>query len=357
MMMKTNQTNCKSTTFLRFLIYSYRILGTTFGGISFDGEGNLIKSPFWLYYGWFGCIIYFFSMMFFVLDSLHQQIFEQLDKYNNGRSVYYMVVVIWPIVGSSMISSIVYTNQKFGFKIFKIFIKYSLTKFKKLKLVKMVLIVYFMVWLITFVVQSSIYNDERVIINSFANNFVMMPLFTSIMSVSWMVSIGFSENMKIVRQYLNKNMRSIQLTEVNKFLLTNYKNIKKIDEYLAFSNIISTVQVVLCVMSSVYVCIFARRIRFLISLIEFNIPLQTVQYITFILNCFFLGKLSKETEKLLNHLDNLNININDDQLFKAFILLRTSVDKVKCGFTIGGFAPWNMLTLLQVTSCYSLIIL
>ena len=295
--------------------------------------------------------------MFFVLALLHQQVFEQMNKYNNERSVYYVIVVIWPIIGSSMISSIVYTNQKFGFKIFNIFIKYSLTKFKKLKLVKMVLIVYFMVWLITFVVHSSVYSDGYIIINSFASNFVMMPLFTSVISVSWMVSIGFSENIKIVRKYLNKNMQVIRLTEVNKFVLTNYKNIKKIDEYLAFSNIIAAIGIVLGVMSTVYACIFAKRIRFLINLVEFNMPYQTVQYISFILNCFFLGKLSKETEKLLNHLDNLNININDDQLFKAFILLKTSVDKVKCGFTIGGFAPWNMLTLLQVTSCYSLIIL
>ena len=44
-----------------------------------------------------------------------------------------------------------------------------------------------------------------------------------------MVSIDFSENIKIVRKYLNKNMLSIELTQANKFVLTNYKNIKKIN--------------------------------------------------------------------------------------------------------------------------------
>ena len=279
-MMKTNQTDCKFTTFLRLLIYFYRILGTTFGGISLDKKGNLIKSSFWLYYGWFGCMIYFGLMALSVLTSLNQQTFEQLNKDKSGRSVYYMIVVIWPIIGSLMISSIVYTNQKFGFEMFDIFTKYSSTKFRKLKPVKMILVVFSIYWIITFVVQSSVYGDGR-IYTSFISNFVLMPSFTSIVSVSWMVSIGFSENMKIVRKYLNKNMTTIQLTEMNKFVLTNYKNMKKIDEYLIFSNIYAATGIVLSVMSTVYVWIFAR-IKFLMSLLELNVQFQTVQYISFV---------------------------------------------------------------------------
>ena len=135
--MKTKQTNCR-LTFLRVLIYFCRISGITFGGISLDDKGNLIKSPFWLYYGWFGCIIYF-SLTAFIVASMHDQILEQMNKDQNGMFLYYIIVVIWPIMVSTMIISIVYINQKFGFKIFDIFIKYSLTKFKKLKFLKIIL--------------------------------------------------------------------------------------------------------------------------------------------------------------------------------------------------------------------------
>ena len=141
-MIRTNQINHKSTTFLRILIYFYRILGITFGGTSFDKNGYLINSPFWLYYGWFGCFVYFCLMVFFVISSMNQQTVEQLKKINNGTFLYYMIVVIWPIIGSLMISSIVYTNQKFGFEMFDIFTKYSSTKFRKLKPVKMILVVF-----------------------------------------------------------------------------------------------------------------------------------------------------------------------------------------------------------------------
>ena len=60
----------------------------------------------------------------------------------------------------------------------------------------------------------------------------------------------------------------------------------------------------------------------------------------------------EETSKLLNDLDNLNINVNDDLVVRALILFRTTINKNKCGFTIGGFAPWNKLTLLQVNVSY-----
>ena len=285
--------------------------------------------------------------------SIHYQIFEELNKDHKGTFLYYMILVIWPIMGFTSVISIVYINQKFGFKILDIIVKYSLTKFKKLKLVKMILFVFWIVWVITFIIQSSVYGDGQRILSSFINNLVLMPLFTSLISVSWMVSIGFSENIKIVRKYFNKNMLSIELTQANKYMLINYKNINKIDQYLAFSYIMATTGIVLGVMSTVYMWIFASKIKLLNEILEFNIAFQILQFISFILNCFFLEKPSKETQKLSNHLDNLNININDDTLFKALILFRTSVDKVKCQFTIGGFAPWNMLTLLQVNS-YSL---
>ena len=346
-MMKTNETDCR-LTFLRVLIYFYRILGITFGGISLDEKGNLVKSPFWLYYGWFGCITYI-SLTAFIVASMHHQIFEQLNKDQNGTFLYYMILVIWPIIGFTSVISIVYVNQKFGFKIFDIFIKCSLTKFKKLKLWKNILCAFSMVLVIIFVVQSSVYGDIQHILSSFFNNIVLKPLFTSLISVSWMVSIGFSENIKIVRKYLSKNMSSIELTQAKKLVLINYKNIKKIDQYLAFNYIMTATGTVLGVMSAIYIWIFANKAKFLTNFLESNISMEILQFIILILTCFFLEKCSKETQKLFNHLDNININVNDDQLFKALILFRISIDKAECRFTIGGFAPWNKLTLLQVT--------
>ena len=101
-------------------------------------------------------------------------------------------------------------------------------------------------------------------------------------------------------------------------------------------------------MTLVYLWFFANKVKFIYDLMIFNLPNTTLQVINLILNCFFNSKIFKETQNLLNDLDNLKINVYDDSVFKALILLRMSVNKAKCGFTIGGFAPWNNLTLLQV---------
>ena len=41
--------------FLNFVLWFYRFIGVSFGGISLDKRGTMIKSRFWYYYGWFGC--------------------------------------------------------------------------------------------------------------------------------------------------------------------------------------------------------------------------------------------------------------------------------------------------------------
>ena len=200
-----NQTNYKSTTFLRVLIYFYRIFGITFGGVSLDEKDNLTKSRFWFYYGWFGCLIYFISIMLLIFISLSQQTFAQLDQ-DFGRLQYYIIAIIWPVLGFTIVGFIVYINQKYGFKILSIFVEFSLGRFKALKPVKVILFVLPVIWIITFVVQSCVYRDTRHIIASFVNNLLLLPLFISIISVSWIISIGFSENIKFARKFLNKNM-------------------------------------------------------------------------------------------------------------------------------------------------------
>ena len=168
-----------------------------------------------------------------------------------------------------------------------------------------------------------------------------------------MISVGFSENIRIVRNYLTNNIMSIgtyQLTHANRLLLINYKSIEKIDHLLALAFIFSAIGIMMTIMSLVYLGLFANKTPYATFLITFSLLNIILQVVNLIFNCFFNGKIFEETQKLLSDLDNLNISINDDQLLKALIKLRMSVHKVKCGFTIGGFAPWNKLILLQVTS-------
>ena len=337
--------------FLIFVIIYYRVLLVSFGGISWDQNGNIIKSKFWNIFGWFGCCWHLSSVIFSVIALL---IHEQFKHLNEAISKFWIILIIWSFIALSLVNIIIFIIQKFGLKIIKIFMKYSLTEFEKLKPLITIWVLCFILYLLIFITQSAVYRDAQLIFSSFGTNLILIPVLNSISFVLWMVSTGYNENIKIVRKYLIKNamtIRAHQLTHVNKFLLINYKSIKTIDQYLAFAFIFAAIAIVMSIMSLVYLWLFANKVKFIYNMIIFNLPNLTLQLVSLILNCFFNGKIFEETQNLLNDLDNLNINVYDNSLFKALILLRMSVNKTKCGFTIGGFAPWNKFTLLQVISC------
>lgn len=131
--------------------------------------------------------------------------------------------------------------------------------------------------------------------------------------------------------------------------MINYEIINNIDNFLSFGFTTSAIGIVLSMMSTVYFALFAYKLNYLNDVLAFTLAYHLQQLTQLILNCFINGQVHEQTIGFLSDLDNININVNDDQLFKALILLRTSISTNKRGFTIGGFAQWNNLTLLQVT--------
>ena len=124
----------------------------------------------------------------------------------------------------------------------------------------------------------------------------------------------------------------------------NFIKIRKISYYLSFGFITLTVEIILSICTLIYMyVIFTSNLVFLRGL-SFSINL----IVLLTLNCIINGKVIEETIKLLNDLDNLNINVKIDEFYHDLILLKTSIENLKCGFSIGGFASWNKLTLLQV---------
>ena len=234
----------------------------------------------------------------------------------------------------------------------KIFIEHSTTKFTNFTRIKIIWILHLVIPALILTVQSIIFADSFFyLIFAFINNLMLVPLYYSISFISWIVSTNFTENIQIVKEYLNQNstfMKYNHLNEANNFVTIDYKKINKIDNYLSSVFIISAIGVVCSIMLSVYFAFFADKFDFRDELIAFDLISQIIQLIQLLINCFINGKVYNESSKLLNYLDNLNINVNDDKLFKTLIEFKTSVQKTKCGFTIGGFAPWNSLTLLKV---------
>ena len=332
--------------FLRFVINFYRIFGITFGGIALDKNGNIIKSKFWHNFGWLGFGLYSIPMAYFIIASLSFKNLKAIDS-----SLFMIINITWYITSLSMISSTLIIHHKYGFKISKIFIEHSLTKFTKLKLVKFIWISHNLITALIFILQTAFFPTASHISISFISNIMLIPLYNSVSFISWIISTNFTENIKIIRKYLIANATSMKinnLIQANNFMLINYKIINKIDKFLAFGFTTSAIAIVLNIMSSMFFALFVYKLNLLNELLVYNLVFQLQQSVQLILNCFINGKVYKETTKLLNDLDNLNINVNDNLIVRALILFRTSINKNQCGFTIGGFTPWNNLTLLQV---------
>lgn len=158
--------------FLSFVICFYRFIGISFGGIALDQNGDIIKSQFWYYFGWFGCCMYTVLLLFFIISS-----FTQYDYIINKVNLYKILTILWLYTFTSMIGSIIIINQKYGLKIIKIVLKYSLTKFHKLKSITIIWIIHLLICSLITICLLFFYSKPSHILFAVLNNLFLYPLF------------------------------------------------------------------------------------------------------------------------------------------------------------------------------------
>lgn len=332
--------------FLNFVLWFYRIIGVSFGGISLDERGTMIKSKFWCYYGWFGCCFHIIISLSITVITNTSGAFE--DLWNSKFIIIKLLMFVTRILLGIMFISISLIIQKYGFKIMNILIKYSLKKFKRLKTIAIIWSIHLVMIFIVFTLAFSSRKNFVGFFISYYFEIILIPFMYLISFISWMISINFTENIKIVRKQLNDNdgkfVTANLLLESNNLIFVNFRKIQQINHYLNIGFINLVIGIIMSIFALVYSLIsFTSRIVFFRAL-----PFSIEVSILLILNCLINGKILEETSKLICVLDNFTINVNNTQLYQSLISLRTSINKMKCGFTIGGFAPWSKLTLLQV---------
>lgn len=128
------------------------------------------------------------------------------------------------------------------------------------------------------------------------------------------------------------------------FIHFSLTKIQQINHYLNIGFINLVIGIIISIFTLVYSLVsFTSYILFFRAL-----PFSIGVSILLILNCLINGKVLEETSKLIYVLDNIQININNTQLYESLISLKTSINRIKCGFTIGGLTQWSKLTLLKV---------
>ena len=205
----------------------------------------------------------------------------------------------------------------------------------KLKLIAIIWFVDAIVCLSTFSVAFCI--DLLNFITSYSFCIVFSALHYSIPFSSWMVSMNFTENIKMVRNLIAHNndkfMTANFLNKANEFMTINYRKIHKVNQYLAFGFITSSIGIIIRMLQFVYMAVV-----FLKHFLTHSPVFYAIFSIQFILNCFINGIIHDETQRLINDLDEININVIDSELYRSLISLKISIQESKSRFTVGGFA-------------------
>ena len=327
------------SNFLNFVIWFYRMNGITFGGICLDDQ-RIIKSKFWYYFGYFGCCLHItlsliITALIFYMSSLTSK---------NSTAIVKIMWLFRQLIKPVMTIFISIAIQKHGFQIINILMKYSLTKFNKLKTIAIIWCIHLVMSIFIFALGVWPNFNLFGFIISYYHDIILISLMCSISFMSWIVSVNFTENIKIIKKRLNNNFITANLLEEAKLITIYFENIKKIDQLLTMGFISLAVGIICIILQFVHLLIvFSETSLFLVIL-----PFQLYLIILIILNCIINSNVMEEALKLHSALDNIKINVNNDQLYESLISLKTSIYKLGCGFSIGGFAPWNKLTLLNV---------
>ena len=206
--------------FLIYAIYFYRFLGISFGGISINEDGNIIKSSFWYHFRWLGFVVYSILITFFLIYASNNILYQSI-----GLTIYWLTNIMCYITNVIMVYSNLFINYKYGFKIIKMFLKTSLTKYSNLKLIKIIWIVHLVILVLTFIFQSLLFPDAVDILYAFCQSLLLMPLYYLLSFISWVVSMNFTENIKIIRVYLNHSdaLKKINyLNDINNYMFITY---------------------------------------------------------------------------------------------------------------------------------------
>ena len=153
-----------------------------------------------------------------------------------------------------------------------------------------------------------------------------------------------ADNIKFIRKRFNNNFITANLLNEAKLITIYFEKIEKIDKLLTMGFISLTVGIIYITLQFVHILVnFPKNVLF-----RGILPFQLYLIILLILNCIINSNVMEETLKLHSALDNIKINVNNDQLYESLTSLKISIYKLGCRFSIGGFAPWNKLTLLNV---------
>jgi hypothetical protein len=197
----------KCPLIIKIYLWYYRLLQTTFGGLTIDSNGDLVNNKYLKYYGFIvGLLITATEILGLYLVIKSNLVVE---IYNSGYILTYYLSIIFSVIEKIRVSANLWFLQFNGIEFFEIFYRYKIERRKNLYLLFTIWISHILIPIIFGLYE--IFFTHELGTNSllsliFFQEFCSFSVAWSVPFLMWNISIHAYENLVNMKQILIKTI-------------------------------------------------------------------------------------------------------------------------------------------------------
>jgi hypothetical protein len=210
----------KCPLIIRIYLWYYRLLQTTFGGLTIDSNGDLATNKYLKYYGYIvGLLITATNILGFYY-VLHSNLVVAI--YNSGHILTYYLCITFNIIEKIRFVANLWFLQFYGIEFFEIFYHYRVDRRKNLYLLFILWILHILTLIIFWLYQ--LFTPQESISYSMMSVIIFQKYFSfsvtwSLSFLMWNVSVHAFENLVNMKQVLIKRFEENSGNKQLKFAL------------------------------------------------------------------------------------------------------------------------------------------
>jgi hypothetical protein len=215
----------KCPLIIRIYLWYYRLLQTTFGGLTIDSNGDLATNKYLKYYGYI-VGLFITATDIYGLYAIFQTEFV-VSIYNSGHIMTYYFGITFSIIEKIRVFANFWFLQFNGIKFFEIFYHYKTERKKNLYLLFTLWILHISIPFIFLILQFYPRNEQisySMLLLVFIQNFFSYSVAWSVSFLMWNISVHTFENLVHMKQVLIETIEENSGKKSFKFLINFFLN-------------------------------------------------------------------------------------------------------------------------------------
>jgi hypothetical protein len=215
----------KCPLIVRIYLWYYRLLQTTFGGLTIDSNGDLATNKYLKYYGFIVGLLITVTEILGLYSVLKSNF--AVEIYNSGSILTYYFCITFNIIDKIRVLANLWFLQFNGIKFFEIFYYYKTERTKNLYLLFTLWILHILMPIIFGVYHF--FSSHQMISYSMLSlriiqNFFSYSVAWSVSFLMWNVSVQAFENLVHMKQVLVETIKENSGKKSFKFLINFFSN-------------------------------------------------------------------------------------------------------------------------------------